>query len=690
MFHRSPAVPLFHPLLKYLERFHSMLIDSRLIPIYVLDGAQESIKEGTRIEREGRRAKVYEELLKRWTPSTCNDEDYDEASVLSLKKQCTWVRPDIFQSIILILKKLRASYIVAPGQADAQLVSLQTNKIVDCILTNDSDILFLGGNNVIMDFQWDRTCNLVNQEHVKSVMLKHCGDHHAREILSECSIDSVEFASLRAVFATFMGNDFVKTTPKTNSITKDTLFQYFVAASSDTAKKDVIISAATQEVTEGIEQEDGATGQKRKRKDEPRKPTALNKTFLKSFIHSFNWFLFAPVYSFTFPEQMSYRFLEERIIDGTYECDLTPLNKLDSRNDFTLSMIDSNWAFAFLDTIVVANRWERLIGFDMAKVIKDKFSEKNVGKTMPKYNAFAKCLYYARNGAPFESLALPKAKAKDGKRLLPYGALVDFSVIPPKRWDLCTLYDYCRHRDLHVTNKSLSEVVEIVNRAESLEVPIRSVDNSDDYPPDYNTLDNIVVNGAVHLKPFDDSIFKLLREEIPTIDQYFIQEAYGNGPKNELTRANLRVTGGSYQPSSLQYAQGEGTYYGAPKSFIFLDVVCTPSQKLSDVWNIRMVFEKDRGADSSIKYKWAKGPDSKCFCPNGLFCCSHTIGFFMLLAQIQRTSITVEDFKKFALPDNIRSVMQAHPSFNIITHCINTKRKEKKESFEEEEAATDE
>ena len=57
----------------------------------------------------------------------------------------------------------------------------------------------------------------------------------------------------------------------------------------------------------------------------------------------------------------------------------------------------------------------------------------------------------------------------------------------------------------------------------------------------------------------------------------------------------------------------------------------------------------------------------------------------MLLAHIRRTSITVEDFKKFALPENIRSVMQAHPSFNIITHCINTKRIEKKESFEEEE-----
>jgi hypothetical protein len=40
---------------------------------------------------------------------------------------------------------------------------------------------------------------------------------------------------------------------------------------------------------------------------------------------------------------------------------------------------------------------------------------------------------YSSTRAPFESLALPKMKARDGKRLLPYGELVDFKDIPLKR-----------------------------------------------------------------------------------------------------------------------------------------------------------------------------------------------------------------------------------------------------------------
>ena len=144
------------------------------------------------------------------------------------------------------------------------------------------------------------------------------------------------------------------------------------------------------------------------------------------------------------------------------------------------------------------------------------------------------------------------------------------------------------------------------------------------------------------MNPFGESIFKLVKEEIPAIDEYFSQEVYGNSPKSELTRGNLHVSGSSYQPSSLQYAQARGTYRDESKSFTFLDVVCTPSQSLSDVWNSRMVFERDRGADFSVKYKRTK----ERFCPTGLFCCSHTIGFFMLLAQIHRTSMAVKSFKK--------------------------------------------
>ncbi len=78
------------------------------------------------------------------------------------------------------------------------------------------------------------------------------------------------------------------------------------------------------------------------------------------------------------------------------------------------------------------------------------------------------------------------------------------------------------------------------------------------------------------------SIVKLVREEIPATDEcYVIQEVYGKSPKSELTRGYLHVSGSSYQPSSLQYRDES-------KSFTFRDVVCIPSQSLSDVWNIRM------------------------------------------------------------------------------------------------------
>ena len=160
------------------------------------------------------------------------------------------VRPDIIHSVIKILKyALKQACIVAPGQADAQLVKLQKDKYVKYILTNDSDILFLGGDNVIMDFHWDETCFLVTQERIKSVMLKNCVQNSsAAQILSACDVTSTEFATYRAIFATFMGNDFVKSTPKTNNITRDMFFHSFIEASNDEDRKEVIVSAATHEL----------------------------------------------------------------------------------------------------------------------------------------------------------------------------------------------------------------------------------------------------------------------------------------------------------------------------------------------------------------------------------------------------------------------------------------------------------
>ena len=158
-------------------------------------------------------------------------------------------------------------------------------------------------------------------------------------------------------------------------------------------------------------------------------------------------------------------------------------------------------------------------------------------------------------------------------------------------------------------------------------------------------------------------------------------------PRNEISRANDRVVGVSFLPLSLKYAEVNGTYYGAPKAFIFLDASCSPSMKISDVWDIRIIFERSLGADPNIKFKWVKGPDSKCFCPNGLFFCSHTMGFFMLLAGIQRNTMSynISTFMNFVLVPNIRTLLQSHPSYNILAHCVSKAKKVKSEGLKEED-----
>lgn len=79
-----------------------------------------------------------------------------------------------------------------------------------------------------------------------------------------------------------------------------------------------------------------------------------------------------------------------------------------------------------------------------------------------------------------------------------------------------------------------------------------------------------------------------------------------------------------------------------------------------------------------------KGPDSKCFCPNGLFLCSHTMGFLMLLAYIQRNTCNISMFTDHVLVPNVRALIHSHSSSNILAHVVNEARKEKNKVLKEE------
>ena len=59
------------------------------------------------------------------------------------------ISSDIIQELIKVLKKMKVDFVVAPYEADAQLAFLNRNKIVDFIITEDSDLLMFGAENIL-------------------------------------------------------------------------------------------------------------------------------------------------------------------------------------------------------------------------------------------------------------------------------------------------------------------------------------------------------------------------------------------------------------------------------------------------------------------------------------------------------------------------------------------------------------
>ena len=83
---------------------------------------------------------------------------------------------------------------------------------------------------------------------------------------------------------------------------------------------------------------------------------------------------------------------------------------IDDRNDYTFIMLGNSPVFNFLDYVVVFSRWDRLIDFNMTKVIQENVSSKTPSKKLPKYHDFTMCSYYVRDGSHFDSLERPKEK----------------------------------------------------------------------------------------------------------------------------------------------------------------------------------------------------------------------------------------------------------------------------------------
>ncbi|TDZ41228.1 Exodeoxyribonuclease 1 [Colletotrichum trifolii] len=125
-------------------------------PYLVFDGdflPSKAATEGSRAKRREESKKQALELLKAGKPSQAQ---------LDFQKAID-VTPEMARNLIDELKKMDVSYVVAPYEADAQLVYLERQGLIDGILSEDSDLLVFGCKRLLTKLDRYGNCIEINR-----------------------------------------------------------------------------------------------------------------------------------------------------------------------------------------------------------------------------------------------------------------------------------------------------------------------------------------------------------------------------------------------------------------------------------------------------------------------------------------------------------------------------------------------
>ncbi|KAH7690320.1 XPG/Rad2 endonuclease protein [Dioscorea alata] len=150
--------------IEYCMHRVNMLRHHGVKPILVFDGGFLPVKGDV----EAKRARMRKENLERALEHEANGNSF---AAYEFYQKAIDISPSIAWELIQVLKKENVDYIVAPYEADAQMTFLSINKIVDVVITEDSDLIPFGCHRII--FKMDKSGQGVE---FKSSMLRENKD----------------------------------------------------------------------------------------------------------------------------------------------------------------------------------------------------------------------------------------------------------------------------------------------------------------------------------------------------------------------------------------------------------------------------------------------------------------------------------------------------------------------------------
>ena len=181
--------------LKYLNKRVEQLLRFNIIPIIVFDGDKLQMKKFEEEERQKRRNEVTMESLKLIRKGM-------EKEAQSKRLEGIDINPHMAYEFIKLLKQKGIEYYVAPYEADIQLAYLDKINYVDCIITEDSDLLALGCKKVLYKLDLDTNIGFeIETKNIKKCSKYDFSNFDSDKFLTFCILSGCDYFKVKGVGA---------------------------------------------------------------------------------------------------------------------------------------------------------------------------------------------------------------------------------------------------------------------------------------------------------------------------------------------------------------------------------------------------------------------------------------------------------------------------------------------------------
>ena len=181
--------------LKYLNKRVDQLLRFNITPVIVFDGDKLQMKKIEEEERQKRRNEVTMESLKLIRKGM-------EKEAQSKRLEGIDINPQMAYEFIKLLKQKKVEYYVAPYEADVQLAYLEKINYVDCVITEDSDLLALGCKKVLYKLDLDTNIGLeIELKNLKKCTKYDFSEFDSDKFLTFCILSGCDYFKIKSVGA---------------------------------------------------------------------------------------------------------------------------------------------------------------------------------------------------------------------------------------------------------------------------------------------------------------------------------------------------------------------------------------------------------------------------------------------------------------------------------------------------------